>query len=95
MKNSNKTWSEAELYCMSLGGHLAKMSSAEERSFITSKMGGSSFWLGGRDGVREGPGRGKERHHLLLLKSRRKKERGGGGAVGDHRDCARTSNTSE
>ena len=39
---------------MSLGGHLAKMSSAEDRSFITSKMGGSSFWLGGRDVDTEG-----------------------------------------
>ncbi|MCD8018267.1 MAG: fibronectin type III domain-containing protein [Clostridiales bacterium] len=50
------TWSEAEEYCESLGGHLMTVTSADEQALLV-KLGGEkghNYWLGGTDKKVEG-----------------------------------------
>ena len=51
------TWSQARDHCISLGGHLATVSTAEENDFLKSLAGNHTkkmFWLGGTDAAQEG-----------------------------------------
>nr|XP_015209622.1 PREDICTED: ladderlectin-like [Lepisosteus oculatus] len=52
-----KTWADAEMDCIELGGNLASVHSEEEETFllhlIVSKRA-TSTWLGGSDGEQEG-----------------------------------------
>ena len=41
------TWTQAKKNCLSFGGHLATISSAEENAFIKSLCNNSSPWIGG------------------------------------------------
>ncbi|XP_039631400.1 lectin-like isoform X2 [Polypterus senegalus] len=52
-----KTWIDAELYCVSLGGNLASVHSSSDNQFITSLIrskdsSGPTTWLGGSNSVR-------------------------------------------
>ena len=54
LRVTSKTWGEAQTYCASIGGNLAKMDSEERMTFLNSKMGHVTFWLGARDSATEG-----------------------------------------
>jgi len=45
--SSRITWVNAEEECVTLGGHLASVHSAQENMFLQSLASGDSFWLGG------------------------------------------------
>ncbi|KAK1172212.1 lectin-like [Acipenser oxyrinchus oxyrinchus] len=54
-----KTWADAELYCLSIGGNLASVHSVEENNFIQNLINKNDAsdaftWLGGSDCFREG-----------------------------------------
>ena len=52
------SWTEAEAYCNSKGGHLASAASMWQwnrlRDFIGTNLTGEEFWLGGTDNEKEG-----------------------------------------
>ncbi|KAG2456046.1 LADD protein, partial [Polypterus senegalus] len=53
-----KTWTDAELYCVSLGGNLASLHSSGDNQFITSLIrssdsSGPTSWLGGSNSVQK------------------------------------------
>ncbi|XP_072486856.1 C-type lectin domain family 4 member K-like isoform X2 [Notamacropus eugenii] len=43
---TDKSWEEAERFCVSLGSHLTSVTSVEEQEFIRKKAGGSNYWIG-------------------------------------------------
>ena len=47
-------WYEAKDYCEARGGRVARMESEEKRTFLISKFGGHTYWLGGSDEASEG-----------------------------------------
>ena len=47
-----KTWSEAERYCQSQGGHLASVTSRKIHNYLNGK--GVALWVGGTDEDQEG-----------------------------------------
>lgn len=50
----SKSWGEAEILCLSYGGHLASINSEDENNFIASLMKETGyFWVGGHDIVTE------------------------------------------
>ncbi|XP_033855407.2 lectin-like [Acipenser ruthenus] len=54
-----KTWADAELYCLSIGGNLASVHSVEENNFIQNLINKNDAsdaftWLGGSDCFKEG-----------------------------------------
>ncbi|XP_044206534.1 galactose-specific lectin nattectin-like [Thunnus albacares] len=58
-RNTAKVFGDAESVCISLGGNLASIHSAEEKSFIRELInkGSGSYlrsWIGAHDGVKEG-----------------------------------------
>jgi uncharacterized repeat protein (TIGR02543 family) len=49
MISMSMTWNEARDYCLSIGGHLATITSADENALIDSLAAGSTFyWLGAK-----------------------------------------------
>ncbi len=51
--NNTAVWDKAEKNCISKGGHLASIHSADENSFIHSLAPSNSLWLGGTDAAVE------------------------------------------
>ncbi len=54
--DSGSTWDTAQTFCLSLGGHLATITSAEEQELVKTLVfagGKNSYWLGARGGNRE------------------------------------------
>ena len=50
----SKSWGEAEILCLSYGGHLASINSEDENNFIATLMKETGyFWVGGHDIVTE------------------------------------------
>ncbi|XP_066572199.1 ladderlectin isoform X2 [Amia ocellicauda] len=54
-----KSWAEAELHCLSVGGNLASVSSADEHTALWQLLRGAdssqqAAWLGGSDCQKEG-----------------------------------------
>ena len=48
--DSSMTWYDAKLYCESIGGHLATVTSNEEQQMVESILStgtGNNYWLGG------------------------------------------------
>jgi len=63
------TWIAAEKSCMSMGGNLASLHSAEEHTFVqdmVKKAGGGNHvsWLGATDAVKEGTWLWSDGHHM-------------------------------
>lgn len=57
LDGATSQWSEAEIWCQSVGGHLASISSAEENAVIASMAAASGMeriWIGGNDLENEG-----------------------------------------
>ena len=56
--DKSMTWTEAEEYCESLGGHLVTITSKEEDEFILNTIADNEtslyFWIGGSDSREEG-----------------------------------------
>ncbi len=48
------TWNDAKILCKLNGGDLAKITSAEENHYISSKLMGQTAWIGASDERREG-----------------------------------------
>ena len=44
--NGSMSWSQARDYCVSLGGHLVTITSAEEQQFISMQYAGKDAWIG-------------------------------------------------
>ncbi|XP_043838403.1 C-type lectin domain family 4 member K-like [Dromiciops gliroides] len=42
----DKSWEDAEQYCVSLGSHLVSVTSVEEQQFILKKTNGNDYWIG-------------------------------------------------
>ncbi|KAM9068099.1 C-type lectin domain family 4 member K-like isoform X1 [Sarcophilus harrisii] len=42
----DKSWEEAERFCVSLGSHLTSVTSMGEQEFIVKKADGSNYWIG-------------------------------------------------
>ena len=45
--NTPATWTEAQAFCASLGGHLATVTSSLEENFLLNMANGAEIWLGG------------------------------------------------
>ncbi len=57
VKSPAKTWPDAEAACVSAGGHLAALETAEEHSAVMAHVGGDSNarpWIGCNDRTKEG-----------------------------------------
>jgi len=48
------TWSEAESYAQTLGGHLVTISDQQEQNWVSSRFGWATPWIGLTDEIEEG-----------------------------------------